>query len=79
MNFYDRDQAFGGSQLTLLISRNFGLTFDEAERKTATTCEMCGSSGGLHCRKGVYWVRTLCPAHAEEYDYEPYRNEDHDF
>jgi type IV pilus assembly protein PilM len=30
---YDRDQAFGGSQLTLLISRNFGLTFDEAERK----------------------------------------------
>jgi type IV pilus assembly protein PilM len=30
---YDRDQAFGGSQLTLLISRNFALTFDEAERK----------------------------------------------
>jgi len=30
---YDRDQAFGGSQLTLLISRNFGLTFDEAERQ----------------------------------------------
>ena len=52
---------------------------DEAERKTTTTCEMCGSSGGLHCRKGVFWVRTLCAAHAEEYDYEPYRNEDHDF
>lgn len=30
---YDRDQAFGGSQLTLLISRQYGLTFDEAERK----------------------------------------------
>jgi hypothetical protein len=51
----------------------------DAERKTATTCELCGSSGGLHCRKGAYWIRTLCPAHAEEYDYEPYRNEDHDF
>ena len=30
---YDRDQAFGGSQLTLLISRQYGLTFDEAERQ----------------------------------------------
>ncbi len=30
---YDRDQAFGGSQLTSLISRQYGLGFDEAERK----------------------------------------------
>lgn len=30
---YDRDQAFGGSQLTQLISRQYGLTFDEAEQK----------------------------------------------
>ena len=30
---YDRDQAFGGSQLTALISRQYGMTFDEAERK----------------------------------------------
>lgn len=30
---YDRDQAFGGAQLTALISRQYGLTFDEAERK----------------------------------------------
>ena len=52
---------------------------DEAERKTVYTCEKCGSSGGLHCRKGVYWVRTLCTAHAEEYDYEPYDREQHDF
>jgi type IV pilus assembly protein PilM len=30
---YDRDQAFGGSQLTSMISRNFALSFDDAERK----------------------------------------------
>jgi len=28
---YDRDQAFGGSQLTTLISRQYGLSFEEAE------------------------------------------------
>jgi len=30
---YDRDQAFGGSQLTQLISRQFGLPFEEAETR----------------------------------------------
>lgn len=30
---YDRDQAFGGSQLTQLISRQYGLSFEDAERK----------------------------------------------
>lgn len=30
---YDRDQAFGGSQLTHLISRQYGLSFEEAEAK----------------------------------------------
>jgi len=30
---YDRDQAFGGSQLTQLISRQYGLSFEEAEHK----------------------------------------------
>jgi len=30
---YDRDQAFGGSQLTQLISRQYGFTFEEAETK----------------------------------------------
>lgn len=30
---YDRDQAFGGSQLTSLISRQYALPFEEAERK----------------------------------------------
>ena len=30
---YDRDQAFGGSQLTTLISRQYGLSFEEAEQK----------------------------------------------
>jgi type IV pilus assembly protein PilM len=30
---YDRDQAFGGAQLTHLISRQYGLSFDEAEAK----------------------------------------------
>jgi len=30
---YDRDQAFGGSQLTQLISRQYGFSFEEAEGK----------------------------------------------
>ena len=30
---YDHDQAFGGSQLTQLISRQYGLSFEEAEAK----------------------------------------------
>jgi len=30
---YDRDQAFGGSQLTQLISRQYGFLFEEAEAK----------------------------------------------
>ena len=30
---YDRDQAFGGSQLTQLISRQYGFSFQEAEQK----------------------------------------------
>jgi type IV pilus assembly protein PilM len=30
---YDRDQSFGGSQLTQLISRSYGMTLDEAEKK----------------------------------------------
>ncbi|PXW97121.1 type IV pilus assembly protein PilM [Sphaerotilus hippei] len=30
---YDRDQAFGGAQLTQLISRQYGFSFEEAENK----------------------------------------------
>ena len=30
---YDRDQAFGGSQRTHLISRQYGFSFEEAEQK----------------------------------------------
>jgi type IV pilus assembly protein PilM len=30
---YDRDQAFGGTQLTQLISRQYGFSFEEAEQK----------------------------------------------
>ena len=30
---YDRDQAFGGSQLTQLISRQYGFSSEEAEAK----------------------------------------------
>ena len=30
---YDRDQAFGGSQLTSRISRQYGFSFEEAEQK----------------------------------------------
>ncbi|WP_173805937.1 pilus assembly protein PilM [Sphaerotilus uruguayifluvii] len=32
---YDRDQAFGSAQLTQLIVRQYGLTFDEAEQRRA--------------------------------------------
>jgi hypothetical protein len=36
---YDRDQAFGGSQLTQLISRQYGFSFEEAEpRSWPATC-----------------------------------------
>ena len=37
---YDRDQAFGGSQLTQLISRQYGFSFEEAEaaRSSPATC-----------------------------------------
>nr|WP_201748152.1 pilus assembly protein PilM [Aquabacterium fontiphilum] len=30
---YDRDQAFGGAQLTQLISRQYGFSYEEAEQK----------------------------------------------
>jgi type IV pilus assembly protein PilM len=30
---YDRDQSFGGSQLTQMISRQYGFSFEEAELK----------------------------------------------
>ncbi|MEW6703535.1 MAG: pilus assembly protein PilM [Pseudomonadota bacterium] len=30
---YDRDQAFGGAQLTTLISRQYGFSYEEAEQK----------------------------------------------
>lgn len=30
---YDRDQSFGGAQLTQLISRQYGFSFEEAEQK----------------------------------------------
>lgn len=33
---YDRDQAFGGSQLTALISRQYGFSLEEAEQKKLT-------------------------------------------
>jgi type IV pilus assembly protein PilM len=33
---YDRDQAFGGAQLTQLISRQYGFSFEEAEQKKLT-------------------------------------------
>ena len=33
---YDRDQAFGGAQLTSLISRQYGFSFEEAEAKKLT-------------------------------------------
>lgn len=35
----------------------------EAERKSCTTCEVCGDAG---VRSGDFWVKTLCAKHHEE-------------
>jgi len=41
---------------------------DEAERRSASTCETCGGSGSLHTN-ARRWFRTLCAGHAEESGY----------
>lgn len=45
-----------------------GNLIDEAEEKSAITCEICGKEGSLH--KRGYWLKTLCPdcAVGEEYE-----------
>jgi type IV pilus assembly protein PilM len=50
---YDRDQAFGGSQLTALISRQYGFSFEEAEQKKL--------SGDLSDLKDEYETTLLNP------------------
>ena len=32
----------------------------EAESESEITCELCGKPGSLHCRKGAFWVQTIC-------------------
>jgi type IV pilus assembly protein PilM len=45
---YDRDQAFGGAQLTQLIVRQYGFLAEEAEpRSAAANCPTTTSSGVL--------------------------------
>lgn len=41
----------------------------EAEKKSATTCEMCGGAGASLCTR-QRWFRTLCPSCATEQKYE---------
>jgi type IV pilus assembly protein PilM len=55
---YDRDQAFGGSQLTSMISRNFGLSFDDAERKKV--------EGGLPQEYGMDLLEPFVDSLAQE-------------
>jgi len=45
----------------------------DAERESARTCELTGLSGTLHTKRGGFWLQTLCPEKAAEYDYEPYK------
>jgi Tfp pilus assembly PilM family ATPase len=54
---YDRDQAFGGSQLTQLISRQYGFSYEEAEQKKlaadlpTTTRPRCSRRSSTACRR----------------------------
>jgi len=58
---YDRDQAFGGAQLTQLISRQYGFSFEEAELKklggdyprTTSRRSSARSSTACHRRSAV--------------------------
>ena len=45
----------------------------DAEQESARTCELTGLSGTLHTKRGGFWLQTLCPEKAAEYDYEPYK------
>lgn len=40
-----------------------------AETMSYVTCEVCGSPGQSCCSQTGYWLKTLCPAHAEQYEY----------
>lgn len=46
----------------------------DAEKESAQICEMSGAPGTLHTRRGAFWLRTLSPEKAQEYDYEPYQH-----
>lgn len=49
------------------ISDIVDILIRDAEDKSGRTCEVCGERGKL---RGASWVRTLCPAHALEANYE---------
>lgn len=42
-----------------------------AESMSYETCEICGNVGRVCCSQKGYWLRTLCPEHAKEYEYRP--------
>lgn len=47
-----------------------------AETLSYRTCELCGAPGRV-CSAGI-WLRTLCPAHAEEHNYKVPQTENED-
>lgn len=40
-----------------------------AEAMSYKTCEHCGQPGRTMCTSGGYWLKTLCPTHAKEFNY----------
>lgn len=45
---------------------------NDAECKSAKTCEHCGNTGEMKTRKGAFWLQTQCEKCAEKYDYVKY-------
>jgi len=59
-------EKFGGLRFYIgLGSNEIHERISQAERESLETCEECGQPGTLEARS--FWVRTLCPTHAEEY------------
>lgn len=48
---------------------------DSAEEESGRTCEITGASGALCCKRGAFWLRTLCPELAKSHGYDLYDSE----
>lgn len=49
---------------------------DMAEQLSYFTCETCGAPGTVCCATGGYWLKTLCRAHMEEFEYRRIEKDD---